>query len=41
MQTNLHDAFKNIFDERPQDKNASIENFQKEIKDNPETLGKN
>ena len=41
MQTDLHNAFKNIFDERPRDKNASIENFLKEIKDHPETLGKN
>ena len=40
MHTDLHDAFKNIFDERPRDKNASIENFLKEIKDHPETLGK-
>ena len=40
MQTALHDAFKKIFDERPQDTNASIENFLKDIKDNPETLGK-
>ena len=40
MQTDLHDAFKNIFDERPRNKNVSIENFLKEIKDNPETIGK-
>ena len=40
MQTDLHDAFKNIFNERPRDKNASIENFLKEIKDHPETVGK-
>ena len=40
MQTDLHNHFKNIFDGRPQDKNTSIENFLKEIKDNPETLGK-
>ena len=33
MQTDLHDAFKNIFDERPRNKNVSIENFLKEIKE--------
>ena len=42
MQTDLlHNAFKNIFDERPRDKTAWIENFLKEITDHPETLGKN
>jgi hypothetical protein len=40
MQTDLHDAFKQIFDERPRDKNVSIENFQKEIANHPETMGK-
>ena len=39
MHTDLHFAFKIISDERPRDKNASIENFLKEIKDHPETLG--
>jgi hypothetical protein len=41
MQTDLHDAFKQIFDERPRDKNVSIENFLKEITDHPETMGEN
>jgi hypothetical protein len=40
MQTDLHDAFKQIFDERPRDKNVSIENFLKEIANHPETMGK-
>ena len=40
MQTDLHDAFRDIFDERPRNKNVSIENFLKEIKDNPDTIGK-
>ena len=40
MQNDLHDAFKNIFDARPRGKNASIENFLKEIANNPDTLGK-
>ena len=39
MQTDLHDAFKHIFDERSRDKNVSIENFRKEITDHPETVG--
>jgi hypothetical protein len=39
MQTDLHDDFKHIFDERPRDKNVSIENFLKEITDHPETMG--
>ena len=32
MHTDLHDAFKNIFDERPRDKNATIENFPRRSK---------
>ena len=40
MQTDLHDHFKNIFDERQRGKNASISFLLKKIKDNPETLGK-
>ena len=40
MQIDLHDAFKKIFDERPRDKNVSIENFLKEIANHPETMGK-
>ena len=31
---------KKIFDERPRDKNVSIENFLKEISNHPETMGK-
>ena len=39
MQNDLHDAFRNIFDARPREKNVSIENFLKEIA-HPETMGK-
>ena len=43
--TNIVDAmilgslFKKIFDERPREKNVSIENFLKEIANHPETMG--
>ena len=40
MQADLHDAFKNIFDARPREKNVSIENFLKEIANHPDTMGK-
>ena len=40
MQNDLHDAFRNIFDARPREKNVSIENFLKEIANHPETMGK-
>ena len=36
MQTDLHDHFKNIFDESQRDKNASIENFLKENQQHPQ-----